>query len=357
MSRVNRTTWALAVALAALLVAVSAARAAGPEYFTCVKMRNGNWSANCEVQETPGQGSAERESAVGVTYSSKSGTAVLSTPAIGGKVTCKKSTGAGTITGPQTDEDTVTFSGCSSEGKPCESAGERSGEIKTNTLETTLVEREPGTAYVQFAAAGGPEGFQAEYECSGVLLRTKGFTDALITNSGNKKTELAFAGEENLLTEVNVGDGFIGPFPSEENADVTDKDSKPLEVTDVPAGPPCHGNQKGALRLDANVGAVEVGKDVTITYMLECSTIAVKWESITVNDGSGREKFFRLLHDTDKCSNASFAPGVSCSFAVEFTPAEVKKYSATLTITYSKVGGKPAFPLKGTLDGEGKAAK
>jgi hypothetical protein len=160
-------------------------------------------------------------------YKSTTGTAVLSTPALGGKVTCTKSTDVGAITGPTTDTDTVTFIGCETEGKKCQSAGQAAGKIKTNLLKTDLIDEPGPVVKVRFESSTGPTGYQAEFECVGgepLKIRTKGFTEGTDTGNVNKmeaKSTQVFAGEENLETEVNepvgTGGNWVGPFKSEEN--------------------------------------------------------------------------------------------------------------------------------------------
>jgi hypothetical protein len=217
------------------LVAMSAVVASGAQgatYFKCVKKKDGNYTAaGCpESSKSVGKGKFERESAVGVTYSSKTGTATLSTPDVGGKVVCSKSVDTGKITGPSEDEDTVTFEKCTTEGKKCESAGEPAGDIKTNTLKTVLI----SDTETEFTAEGGPGAFQAEFECEGLKIRTKGSTIGHTTkpaaNTASKSSTVTFSGEENLLTEISIDGGleYLGPFPSEEATTATDKNSAEL---------------------------------------------------------------------------------------------------------------------------------
>jgi hypothetical protein len=235
MKRIRIVGLCLIAVFALSAVAASGASAA-PEYFTCVKAvpkNTGNYTdKECSNPASPaGTGKYERASAVGATDSSKTKTAVLSTPAIGGKVTCKKSTGTSKITSATTDEDEVTFVDCTSEGKPCQNAGGSSGVIKTNPLLTTVV----SSTETEFTSLSGRSGYQAEFECGGVPIRTKGFTIGHTTSPAaghaNKKSTVTFSGEENLETEVNIGAGFIGPFPSEENTTASVKFSEAVGVS------------------------------------------------------------------------------------------------------------------------------
>jgi hypothetical protein len=161
-------------------------------------------------------------------FTDKTGTAVLSTPALGGKVTCTASTSTGKITAPTEDRDTVTFTGCETEGKKCASAGQAAGTIKTNLLKTDVIDEPGPVVKIKFTAAGAPvppdpNAEQAEFECEGLKIRTHGFTEGTDTknvNVMNTISEQTFANEENLETEVNsaaTGNTWVGPFKSEEN--------------------------------------------------------------------------------------------------------------------------------------------
>jgi hypothetical protein len=210
--------------------AVAASGASAAEYFTCVKDKGGAYSdKECSNNVGAGKGKFERASAVGATYTSKTKTAVLSTPEIGGKVTCKKSTDTGKITGATTDEDLVTFVDCSSEGKPCQNVGGASGVIKTNPLLTKVVSE----TETEFTSLSGREGIQAEFECGGVVIKTKGFTIGHTTKPAgghaSKTSTVTFAGEDNLETEVSVVPGVF--FKSEENTTASDKFSEAVGVS------------------------------------------------------------------------------------------------------------------------------
>ena len=193
-------------------------RLGGEKFFTCVKAspKNTGKYSDKECSNNVGSGGKyERASAVGIKDASKTKTAVLSTPAIGGKVTCKKSAGTSLITGAKTDEDLVTFSDCTSEGKPCQNIGGASGVIKTNPLLTTLV----SATETEFTSLSGRGGIQAEFECGGVVIKTKGYTIGHTTSPAaghaNKKATVKFEGETNLETEVSVVPGVFFPLRRE----------------------------------------------------------------------------------------------------------------------------------------------
>jgi len=247
MKRIRIVGLCLVAVFAMAAVAASAAQAA-PTYFTCVKAAKegktytGKYTAkgctNASKVETGGK--YERASAVGVTMKSKSGTATLSTPDLGGKVVCSKSKGTGKVTGASTDEQLVEFEKCTSEGKKCTSSGAKAGDIVTKPLATELVGSESAPED-RFTAIGGSGNYQAEFDCEGLLIRTKGFTDGLITSpaagTASKSSTVTFEGEENLRTEVSIDGGAewigseFGGFPSEEKVTASVKNSAELGTT------------------------------------------------------------------------------------------------------------------------------
>jgi hypothetical protein len=119
-------------------------------------------------------------------YTSKGRETVL-TPTRGYSITCRKSHGTGKILSNETGEEEVTFEGCLwGEGhlgtRPCENAGGTPGVIKTNRLETTLIDHgergltggEPaeGEVWSEVSAKGeyesvfGPGPWLATFECN-----------------------------------------------------------------------------------------------------------------------------------------------------------------------------------------------
>jgi hypothetical protein len=159
-----------------------------------------------------------------------------------GSIVCKKSRTAGTITGPKTNSEVVTFEKCEITGAlegECHSAAQAEGVIVTNLLSTTLIDHgekglsggEPaeGEVWNQFTGPGGAEGIQAEYLCAGIaLIRTKGSLSGVFTegslNVSSKKAEIEFEGEfpgglgfgeQDLYSELSLDGGAtwenIGP--------------------------------------------------------------------------------------------------------------------------------------------------
>ena len=107
------------------------------------------------------------------------------------------------------------------------------GVIVTNLIETIVIDEPENVVKIKLQAkAGGVEGYQAEFNCEGLEVRTKGYTEGL--NEGNVNemsttSTLTFAGETTLETEVNLGSGFIGPFESGETTVAKVKGEK-LEI-------------------------------------------------------------------------------------------------------------------------------
>jgi hypothetical protein len=328
------------VAMGALFATAGQAEAA--EYFTCVKAspkNTGNYTdKECSVKAgTPGTGKYERASAVGITYASKTKTAVLSTPAIGGKVTCKKSTGTSKITSATTDEDEVTFVDCTSEGKPCQNAGGSSGVIKTNTLLTTVV----SATETEFTSLTGRSGYQAEFECGGVPIRTKGFTIGHTTSPAaehaNKKSTVTFSGEENLETEVNIGAGFIGPFPSEENTTASNKYSEAVGVGGSGGGGGVTYKITAKPIPGGGLGVKVAGKTCKFEFIGATCEIEVKNEStvkVTISKtGVANEAHFRVVPPSG-CQGAKLPVGGVCIDEAEFTGPEEAKAAGEFTTNY-----------------------
>jgi len=219
----------------------------------CEAVKKGEYTNSACTTKAAKKGKGKFEKTKGRGYTSVGGKAELSTPAFGsGKVICTANTDKGEYTGNtgKTDTDRVTFTGCSFEGLPCQSAGENStpsheaGVIITNLLDSRLVDNpetitflnaETNTEETKGPAVGEVweelkssehEPYSSEFECGGVVhLRTKGQDTGVLKIIGtmSKSQEAAFEagkGADGLLTEVNTGEGWIGPAPSIEEAGV-----------------------------------------------------------------------------------------------------------------------------------------
>jgi hypothetical protein len=179
MKRIRMVALTL-VAVFAMTALAASASAATPEFYT--KAAIGSTAGTVSFTGTLGAAFLE----------GKSGT----------KITCKAGTAAGEVTGPQTTKNnTTTFTGCETQGFPCENAG--AGTIKTNTLEGTLgnvvAAKTPGIRL--FSQSGGRGAELAAFTCaSGAIpVKVKGSVIGSLSGaSGKTPAEGKFAASDKL---------------------------------------------------------------------------------------------------------------------------------------------------------------
>jgi hypothetical protein len=251
MKRIRIVGLCLLAAFATTALAASAAQAAGPEYFSCVKAAKvgktytGQYSAKtCAMSGLKVDGKYERASAVGITYTSKTKTATLTTPGLG-KVVCRKATGVGTIVSATEDEDVVTFHDCETLGKSCHSLEptvEPAGTIVTFPLMTKLGLIAPGEVGVDYYGLPLIAYFLCGEE---VLITDSGSVIGVITSpleAAYKKAATDFAGngleqvptkfegeeEDTLVTKIEG----VGTFSSIEETESSQKNGAELGVTE-----------------------------------------------------------------------------------------------------------------------------
>jgi hypothetical protein len=219
----------------------------------CEAVKKGEYTNSACTTKAAKKGKGKFEKTKGRGYTSTGGKAELATPDFGsGKVICDANTDVGEYTGNtgKTDVDRVTFTGCSFEGLPCQSAGPnsepsgKSGVIITDLLDSRLVDNpetiaflnaETNTTETKGPAVGevweelkGSQhaNYSSEFECGGVVfLRTTGQDTGVVLNAGvmDKAQEVAFEagkGADGLLTEVLTEAGWQGPAPSIEEAGI-----------------------------------------------------------------------------------------------------------------------------------------
>jgi hypothetical protein len=131
---------------------------------------------------------------------------------IEGTTECTKEAVVGTVTGPKTETWKTIYTHCEAEKAPCNTKGAKTGEIKTEELEATLVflnkaKTEPGLR----VKGKGKEGELAQYECDSGGLDVNVYGEVLAkvkgnTNTANKKTttevkEGPLAMQSNLFLE------------------------------------------------------------------------------------------------------------------------------------------------------------
>jgi hypothetical protein len=198
----------LGLCLVAMLVtsavAVSSAVAAGPEYYECAKKTGGKFEKGCGKEG--GKGGYERTAVKTPSkYTGTNGKSVLTVfvPGIGivGDTSCAKAKDTGSIISPTQTETTVTFEKCESEGKKCTSVGEKTkGDIKTNTLEGTLVEAPESKTGIGVTITAKSAENSAEFECEGLKIKTKGAVTGEVTGNTTKASKTS----KNVF-EVNEG--------------------------------------------------------------------------------------------------------------------------------------------------------
>jgi hypothetical protein len=210
--------------------ASASASASLPEYRFCVKTmpaKTGEYTDKlCATHAgTPGKGAWELESfehtlkrtfkgVLGATkqvvYLPESeaepwtgGTAI-------GVVTCAGGSSQGEITGLKTSVETRQFVGCQSEGRPCNSAGQKKGRVVTNALEGELGYTPGSGVGTRLSPVTGE--VLVEYACEGMDFVTRGSVIGVDSGDLNK------AGKEATLTyAVNAKGGqqvVFGEFPA-----------------------------------------------------------------------------------------------------------------------------------------------
>ncbi len=185
---------------------------------TCVEHKKGGYlDPECKtLSERRGMPShkGKFEKAPGPGYTSATGNATLAI------AVCTASTAVGEVTGLKAGTETVTFTGCSSLGAKCTSAGQAEGTIQTYSLESTLIDHgekgpgghEPvsGEVWIAFAGTAASERYSSEFYCTGKgYFRTKGSIsgvqtgDINVTSSTSTTTFASSAGEQDLITETS----------------------------------------------------------------------------------------------------------------------------------------------------------
>jgi hypothetical protein len=238
MKRIKIVGLCLVAMFAMSALATTAAQAG--EYGKCVKASPKNTGAysdkNCQTLVGSG-GKYEWVSGVSPAMSFTAKTKSAELVGAAGTISCKKSSTVGTIEGTKTNHEVVTFEGCEFKGAvtgECHSAGQGSGVIVTNKLETTLIDHgekgpsggEPkaGEVWDSFKAESGT--VQAQYLCAAIVeIKTEG-TLAGVFTSGSinvmaKKAEIEFNGklgeepgtfgEQDLQSQASIGGGPFEP--------------------------------------------------------------------------------------------------------------------------------------------------
>jgi hypothetical protein len=173
----------LGICLGGLLTAAvgaSAARAAEPAFFECVKAIGGKFKGPCKVEGARGNRELIEGVGKGKVFKGKGSEFRKYVPAIGDRGPfC---TGPSKVVGKQATPTVqkgvvLTFTRCEAGGKRCKSAGQKTGTVVTESLEGTLgyVDAAEHRVGLDLAGEGGPvlvswncEGL--EYEVTGSLI-------------------------------------------------------------------------------------------------------------------------------------------------------------------------------------------
>ncbi|HLM86780.1 MAG TPA: hypothetical protein VK272_11390 [Solirubrobacteraceae bacterium] len=222
----------------------------------CVAQKDGEYVNNTCTQKAGKPKKGKFELTTGRHFTDTTGKATLTVPAFGpNKVECSAGSSAGLITGPKTDVDRITFTGCQLEAKKCMSVGPNGtpsgieGVITTNLLASELVdhgelgggslELEPaaGEAWEEFSSAEH-QPYVAEFVCGGeILARVSGVVSGVVApvNALAMTATRSFAvglAEQALLTEAFNGVEFVPPggAPSSLETTATITYEVPIEV-------------------------------------------------------------------------------------------------------------------------------
>lgn len=256
MKRVRIVGLCLLAAVA--LSAMAASSAYAGEYGKCTKTKEvdkqytGNYTnRNCTSVSYTGHGKSEYEwyalgssgfpGPVSITGSTK----VATSESAFGNFTCKKSTSTGELTGPKAGTEVITYTGCEASKEKEKSEGEPGGTIKTNLLDSRLVDhgetaggKEPAEGEVwNCLTSSEDEPYLSEYEWSRVKVREKGEACAVVTGTdqmGTKTTETfgKNTAPQDLELEYSLNEGadWEGPIGMTRVTTATVKTTAKMEV-------------------------------------------------------------------------------------------------------------------------------
>jgi len=231
----------LVAAFALSLVAVSSASASGPAFWECAKVAAGAGKYTNKTCSTEGTGkTAKYELKEGIgkakVFKGTGKSATLHTPALSSEIKCTAFKDEGKLKTPTTEEKVLsTFSGCTTLGKKCASAGEKAGDIKTFDLfgELGTISSGSGVGALLTAETGK---YLAEFNCEGLAVKVEGgvigeetpvnkFTkteDSIFAITGSDQQAItSFTGGPKEVLESTIGGQ--GPFESGQQAEAANK--------------------------------------------------------------------------------------------------------------------------------------
>jgi hypothetical protein len=244
MKRMRIMGLCLVAVFSLALVAVSSASATEPAFFECksVGKGKGTFSKGCKVMKAGGGFEPTEGIGKGKVFKGKGGSATLHTPAVKGEITCSSFKDEGKITGVKNISKIFsTFSGCSTLGKKCHSAGQKAGTIKTMALKGELgyINKANKEVGVDLTAEGAD---LADFECEGITVKVNGSVIGHYTpvNSFSKTS---------VNTFVVNGEGF---------QDVKNLEGGPTDVLESTI------NGSGPFESGQQAGATNVGEELEL---------------------------------------------------------------------------------------------
>jgi len=173
------------LASSACAAAPIAAQAESPEIGRCVKKTKaegvGYSNAGCTTTGTGTKAKYEWQPGVvkGGFTSAEATTVIETTTKI--KITCQAATDHGELTGPKTDTEQITLTGCESSGIKCSSVGQAEGTIVTATLKSVLGYINKAKKEVGVDLEGISSPVFAEFNCGPVSVVISGSVIAKVT--------------------------------------------------------------------------------------------------------------------------------------------------------------------------------
>jgi hypothetical protein len=246
MKRIKIVGLCLIAVFAMTAVAAASASAAGPEYFTCAKVKGGKFEKGCGKEGGKGGYSKEPVTKLPSKFTDTNGVSILTVfvPGIGivGDTECQKAKSKGAILTSTTAEDTTVFEKCESSGKTCTSvqAKEKKGDITTNLLLSTLVATSEAKSGVGSTVGAKSGGNSAEFNCEGLKVSTAGEVTGEVT--GN--IEVASKTSQNVFAVNSGGEPTIATGGSEFT--LLSTITKGEETNTVPSGESTTASLKGA---------------------------------------------------------------------------------------------------------------
>jgi hypothetical protein len=233
------------VAVFALTIVAASSASAAPTFYECAKVSGGTFEKGCGKEGGKGGYALQPGRGKNKAFKGKGGSAVLTTPAVGGEVKCGSSKDEGFVSSSFTGQEKVKviFGKCTSLGKNCSSAGAKKGEIKTNPLEGTLgyISKTGPKVGVSLKGEGGLD--SADFTCEGLIIETKAAvigeitgdinvfskeaTDSFTVTGGGTQTITKFEGGPTEVLETLINGS--GPFESGE-ATTTKNKGESLEI-------------------------------------------------------------------------------------------------------------------------------